>query len=412
MSNQVIRAWILLVAVACALDPGTAAGTDGTPVWLEVEVAPPAPGAQLSAPTLAFDHYGRPSVSWSRVFATGLNEAYRSDRLGLGLWSHHLLEGATNTGMATSVSFDRAERPFSIWQGGSGSIKYQFNNGSTQTLVASGAHTTRPLLHAAHDLAGVLRGVYAGNNPGQVFAIQQSGTSYTSTNLFTIANVSEMKDLRLTTDHMGLRHIAARVETTTGDEKLFLASEPLTGGPWASMLHPAAGNVRGIDITTSPEGEVAFAYSTFESGTNTSRVFYSKFNGISLETTQVLSTTAHQFHDLSLAFDMSDGRPAIAYERQTVTPTPAEELHYAWLNASSVWQSVIVDGTISLSNPSGRLRRPSLAFDDFGTSWPAIAYADSDGSMNVAFDPPVPEPATLLLMACGLMVAARRRRRT
>lgn len=405
----------MLAASTVLLTTVRASAVDGTPSWFEVDVAAPEPSSTFSSPTLAFDHYGRPSVSWSRLYTIGgTNAVYRSDLLGLGFWSHHLLESFASTGLATSLSFDRAERPFSIWQSSSGSIKYQFNNGATQTLAAGGANANQPLLHVRHDLAGNLRGVYTGAAAGQLFAVNQLGSNYASTSLFTIPGVSQVLDIGLTTDHTGLRHLAARVSLTSGGDRLYVASEPTSGSSaWPGMFLPVAGEVLGMDITTNPEtGHPALAYSTFESGANTSRIFYSAFNGITMETTQVQTTTAARFHDLSLAFDISDGRPAIAFERERIIPSPAEELHFAWLNASSIWQSGLVDGSVSLTSALGHLRKPSLAFDDFGTSWPAIAYVDGDGSLNVAFDPPIiPEPATLLLVAVGLLAPRRRRER-
>ena len=49
----------------------------------------------------------------------------------------------------------------------------------------------------------------------------------------------------------------------------------------------------------------------------------------------------------------------------------------------------------------------SLAFNDFGTGFPSIAYFDEDGATdNIYFieDPPaaVPEPGSLVLLAIGV----------
>ena len=131
----------------------------------------------------------------------------------------------------------------------------------------------------------------------------------------------------------------------------------------------------------------------------------------SIATTEILSFNTFRYQDVSLEFDRSDGRPAIAFERR-VNSTSAQELWYAYLNASSVWQTSLIDSTISLDAPDGNMPRgPSLAFDDYGTSWPAVAYVDSNGALNVAFDPPAPEPSCLAAGTLVAVLSIRRRRR-
>ena len=408
-TRRACRAMLVSIVLLAAAQPSRA--VDGVPIWIESKVADPVVAHYAASPKLAFDHYGRPSVSYARYSAASTGStAYRSDLLGLGLWSHHVLETGLGVGGATGLSFDRAENPVAFWQDPGAGIKYRFANGSNQVLVATGANTSKPLIDVHHDLAGNLRGVYAGVAAGSVFAINQTGSNYNSTSLLTIPGASSIFDLGMTTDFVGLRHLAARVDMGAAGAQLFIASEPNSPGTWPAMTVPVTGEVNGMDIATDPgTGHVALAYSTFESGTNTSRLFYSAFNGIVMETTEVLSSTTGIVHDLSLDFDFSDGRPAIAYEREQTSPSPAQQLHFTWLDGSNNWQSGLVDGSISLSPPLAHLRKPSLAFDDFGTSWPAIAYVDADGSVMVAFDPPVPEPASLLLLAAPLLAVRRRR---
>ena len=83
---------------------------------------------------------------------------------------------------------------------------------------------------------------------------------------------------------------------------------------------------------------------------------------------------------------------------------------FAYLDGAQQWQTSLVDDSIAPDAPDGMPRAPSLAYDDYGTSWPAIAYADADGSLTVAFDPPVPEPGVMGLAFVGLALIARRRR--
>ena len=126
-------------------------------------------------------------------------------------------------------------------------------------------------------------------------------------------------------------------------------------------------------------------------------------------TTEILSSTVVRYEDVSLEFDRADDRPAIAYERR-VNAGGAQELWYSFLNASSIWQTGLIDATVSMDGPGGVIRAPSLTFDDYGTSWPAVGYIDANGALNVAFDPPAtPEPASIVLL--GLLAAGLMQRR-
>ncbi|MCG8407280.1 MAG: PEP-CTERM sorting domain-containing protein [Phycisphaerales bacterium] len=384
---------------------------DGTPFWFESTVSEP--GGAISSPVLAFNHFGTPSVSWSSSTA-GIDTVYRSERLGLGLWAHREVASGPTAGMQTALSFDRAERPTVAWIDGNGHVKAEFDNSGVHVSVANGADTVNPVLSISHDLAGNLRGLFTGTAAGDLFDIGSVGGAFSSSSLTTLSGIDEVLDARLTTDHSGLRHVVARVQPESGSgQSVVIASEPSFDGPWPSLALTTADEVHGIGINTDPtDGNVALSYTTYDTATNTSKLFYAKFNGFALEATEVLSSTTAIFYDVDLAFDLSDGRPAIAFEREVVSPL-AEELVFAYLDGASQWQTSLVDDSISISSSLGGLRRPSLAFDDFGTSWPAIAYIDADESLNVAFDPPVPvpEPGTAGLMAAGLVILSGRSRR-
>jgi hypothetical protein len=131
-----------------------------------------------------------------------------------------------------------------------------------------------------------------------------------------------------------------------------------------------------------------------------------------MQTQELASSATFRYEDVSLAFDFSDGLPALAYERE-IPGSEAGELMFAYRD-NVMWQlpATAVDGTISMNAPGNKPRGPSLAFDDYGTSWPAIAYVHKDilsgqERLHVAFDPPVPEPSALTLLI--LPIAARRR---
>jgi hypothetical protein len=158
------------------------------------------------------------------------------------------------------------------------------------------------------------------------------------------------------------------------------------------------------------------AYTTRDNTSGVSKLFYSKFNGFSMQTQELASSATFRYEDVSLAFDFSDGLPALAYERKNLG-SGAEELMFAYRD-NVMWQlpATAVDGTISMDAPGNKPRAPSLAFDDFGTSWPAIAYVDKDTMsgqerLHVAFDPPVPEPGTLGLLVIPFVARRRHFRR-
>lgn len=400
--------WVVLCIAF--VGPTVAPAIDGTPIWLQSPVGAAGAGATISSPILAFDHNGTPAVSWS-AFAgpPGTGAVSRSERSGLGLWATRPV--STGPALQTGLSFDRAERPTMVWIDNLGNVLGQGNDGITQSVGVDGANTNRPALSLAHDLAGNLRGVFAGATPGALFSISESGGSLSSASIGMLPDVSELTELRLTTDGRGLAHLIARAGLASGSEGVIIASEPSFGGDWPSTVLVGADGVNGVGIARDPtDGNIALAYTTFEFATSTSSLFYAKFDGITFNTTQVLSSTSASFGDISLAFDLSDGQPAIAFEQQVVTPA-ADQLMFAYLDATATWQTSLVDDTISISNAQNALRGPSLAFDDFGTSFPAIAYIDADESLVVAFDPPgVPEPSTLCLLGCGLLIMGMRRR--
>lgn len=401
--------WAVVIAI---LAPAASAlAINGTPTWFESEVGLPLATSYISTPVLAFDHYGTAAVSWSSVSQAGGAHSVRYSQFqGFGQWNTRELANGPGLGLRTSLSFDRSERPSVAWVSGDGSASASFNLGAAQQLTATGANTSEPVVSLSHDLAGGLRGMYARTTTGNLFDIGYSGGAFTNGTMMTLSGVTNILDAAMLADDRGLRQLAARVNLTAGNQGLVLASEPSGGGSWSSVTHVTADNVTGVDLAMDPtDGRMAVAYTTRNNTSGLSKLFYAKFNGFSMQTTELASSASFRYEDVSLAFDFSDGLPALAYERKN-TGSGAEELMFAYRDVA-LWQlpATPVDGTIAMDAPGNKPRRPSLAFDDFGTSWPAIAYADSDGALNVAFDPPAPEPATLGLLMAVLVVAGRRR---
>ena len=382
--------------------------TSGAPNWNLSLVATPTNPQYVSTPDLAFDHYGTPSVSYSFIDAANTNSVQHAQLTSLGLWSSREVANGQGTGIRTSIAFDRSERPTVAWVNQNQTVQAQFNYGSNLSVGGS-ASEIRPIVSLAYDLAGNLRGLYAGTSAGSLSSISFNGSTFSSAALPTLPGVFYTSNAEMTVDHRGLRQIAARTTLTGGAQALSLLSEPVSG-PWSSTNLATADAVDGVSIATDPvDGHIAVAYTTWNSSTNTSKLIYSKFNGSTIATTEILSFNTFRYQDVSLAFDRADDRPAIAFERR-VNSSGAQELWYAFLNASSAWQTSLIDSTVSLDAPDANFTRaPSLAFDDYNTSWPAVAYVDSNGALNVAFDPPAPEPASIALFPIIALLLRRRR---
>lgn len=401
-----------LSALIVVTESNNALAINGTPTWFASPVSTVPAGSYASTPSLAFDHYGTPAISWSTIDQVGgPNIVKESQLLGLGMWNHRTIASANNIGLRTSLAFDRSERPNIAWTNSDGSVQAQFNYGSNQSVaVATSANSTFPTVDLSYDIAGNLKGMFTGTGAGTFSSVTHNGSTYSSGNVLTLNNVSAIRDASIITNDSGLRQVVARADLTAGGQGVILASEPAGGGTWSSTVFASADAVTGVDITRDPnDGRVAIAYTTFNNTSGLSKLFFSKFNGFVMQTTEILSSTANKYEDVSLAYDFSDGRPAIAYERRLVA-TATEQLVFAYQDASSIWQHSLVDGSITFDAPNNHVRKPSLAFDDFGTSWPAIAYIDGDGSLATAFDPPAPEPTMILpLLAASLLIRKPRR---
>ncbi len=400
--------WAVVMAMVCAAGGDPALAVDGEPVWTSSLVYPAGANPYVSSPVLAFDHYGTPAVSWSLVQTSGGDNSVFYSRLsGLGLWMHSELDSGPGIGLRTSLAFDRAERPSVAWLNDTGALKASHNFGAVEQ-IAGNADWQYPILSACYDLAGEFRGMYRTTTPGKFDEITRSEGTFQNDDMVTFDDADTIADAAMATDNQGARHIVAREEVGGGEWALLLASEIIGAPPqdawtWARPVQAEA--VSGVDIAVDPtDGRLAIAYTTEDSGAYS--LFYAKFNGFAFETTTVLSSPQDAFGDISLAFDFSDGRPGIAYECDAFSGS--DELHFAYLDGSSVWQSSLVDDSISLETPQSTALRPSLAFDDYGTSWPAISYVDEDGSLIVAFDPPAPEPWTGVLL-CVAFACFRRR---
>ena len=118
-------------------------------------------------------------------------------------------------------------------------------------------------------------------------------------------------------------------------------------------------------------------------------------------TEQLSSTVASS--RVNLAFD-SQGNPAVAYS------STDGYIHYS-INRGEGWTDILLpkgtDATSGLMVDPITGTDAALAFDRFDN--PVIAYASPTGVL-LAYDPVVPEPASLLMVVVGLVVLRPRRR--
>ena len=160
---------------------GQVLATSGTPTWTFSNVSAIDPGYVTSSPDLAFDHYGAASLTWSSVSTSAGNNSVRHSQFSpFGLWNHRELAIGPGLGVRTSISFDRAERPSIAWVNDNGSVSGQYNYGSNQSIAASGANNSRPIVTLCTDLAGSLRGMYSGAAPGAVSSIEYTGSTFST----------------------------------------------------------------------------------------------------------------------------------------------------------------------------------------------------------------------------------------
>ena len=319
-------AWFLSTTSSFAID--------GTPSWLQSQIHVAPANTYVSSPVLAFDHYGVPAISWSLVSTSGgTNTIFLSQRSDMGVWGHRELESSIEAGLRTSLAFDRAERPAVTWINTTGVVKGQFNYGSTQQIGTNG-NTNRPIVSLGYDLEGSLRGMFATtSSAGSFSSIGYSANSFATAPLLNVPDAGLLLDAAMVTDHRGLRHIVANEDIGGGQSGDVLVASEMPGGSWVTSRLAAAKAVKGVDIAVDPtDGRVALAYTTYDESPNRSRLYYAKFNGTGLQTTQVLSSVTDSFEDISLAFDLADGRPAIAFERQVASPY-SNQLQLAYMNA-------------------------------------------------------------------------------
>jgi hypothetical protein len=153
----------------------------------------------------------------------------------------------------------------------------------------------------------------------------------------------------------------------------------------------------GVDSSIAIDPDTGFPAIAYWESNPVGLLRYAAWDGDSWNTIVV---DAGNLQSPSLAFDPADGNPTIAYADYSNF-----DLKFAWHDGSA-WQIQTVDavGDVGLIT--------SLAFNDYGTGFPSIAYLDrgfgGNGHLYFIDDPPatVPEPLTMMLLSVGLTLCA------
>jgi hypothetical protein len=173
---------------------------------------------------------------------------------------------------------------------------------------------------------------------------------------------------------------------------------------WSSVSIPySSGPVQDITLSYGPNdrpglavldtsGVITYAWFDIQAGAWTSEIVEAE-------------CSSQRIH---LALD-SLGNPSLAY---VGTSTGTDAIHYRHKTSGSWLDAALPLGTDPGSglnrDPDGQTEA-ALAFD--AADVPLISYLNGNGEMLLAYDPVVPEPASLLVAAGGLSLVARRRRR-
>jgi hypothetical protein len=351
---------------------------------------------------LAYDHHGNPGIAYTNGF---LQYARRVPGIG---WASAIVESTFVT--TPSLAYDRYERPaisyFDLDAFGDTfpDLGYARFNGTMWILETVDTYspvgsTVGQYTSIAFDLLGRPAISYYDNGATSLKFVQDTDGDLSlmdETPVTVINALTEGQFSSLVFDPLNRAMIAHFDDTN--DDLRFSVQEPGVG--WVTTTVDSAGNTgRYPSIAIDPDnGFPAIAYHT-----NTELRFTAwdgdSWNQTTVDTTgSVLGPWPVSYQSSpSLAFDPADGNPAIAYGHNT----EGQNLKLAWHNGTA-WQLQTVDSVGDVG------RNVSLAFNDFGTGFPSIAYFDWDADLSEADlffidDPPVPEPATAGLLIAGAL---------
>lgn len=405
--------WMLCIAMGliAGAPPAMAIGPAG-PSWkprelvyddtLLAELA----GADRS---LAFDHHGSPGIAFKANPNFG-DVRYARKLPGIGWAAQDLFPqtGTVGRGAYASLAYDRHERPAITYRSADGNIldaalRFSYFDGTDwqhQVVDSNVGQNRGTWTNLAFDRLGRAAIAYADESNGRLsFVYDLDGDfdfsneslpesvdfmganvepeyismSFDSLNRPMITYINDSNDLKFAVKET-LGWVTRSIDTNelTFETASSLAIDPDTGYP---MIAYAAQGLLGSLKTAEWDGN--------------------QWN------IQTIDAVGHTGMTPSIAFDPTDGNPTIAYRRDDTG-----DLMIAWHDGGG-WQTQSVD----ITGDTGY--NPSIAFREFGEGLKvaAIAYQDAAGNLYYIEDPPpVPEPASALLLLFATALTCRRRR--
>jgi len=415
--SSVVAAIIALSIAGILASPGFGIGTTA-PSWeprqLVAERLEPAyPPSRFDSVSLAYDHWGHPGLAYTLTDNNlALSELYYARHMtGFGWGSRPLVESEAPLGSA-SMAFDRHERPaigyregLASWTGASWSFNSTEGGGRLAfdlygTAAIAQARTAEPPMESVRFLAGPRDA--GGFDTVETVAEWHSGGAATTTVHGLAFDALNRPIVAYSApdpaDPYGAAEIALAIKDPAVGWMTTTLDRVSPQEPWEPI--PSIHASLAIDPDT---GIPVVAYSV--DGAEGSELYYIEWNG-SAWNRSVLASGGRL---PSLQFDPGDGHPAVAY---VDAATGALEL--SW-HDGDLWQSQTVDDQVRVSGA------PSLAFNDYGTGFPSIAYFTDNfdamppeafrSSLYFIEDPaPLPEPSAFGLLFLGAGLACVRRR--
>ena len=387
------RIILCCLAVAAALVVGSAplSALDANgPSWLPRETV--ATGVSVSSGAdrvLAFDHFGNPGIA----FHDGTNDDLRYARRVPGAgWVSAAVDSTSTVGSYPSLAYDRYERPaIAYCDSTNTAVKFAYYDGAAwnvQTVDAVGI--VGYYAHLAFDLYGHAAIAYqdATNRTLKYVEDTNGNMSFADeTPVMVPRSASQYPGYypSLAFDKLN-RPMIAHYDAND-DNLLFSVREPGIG--WVTTTVDSNGDT-GYYLSLAINPRTGYPAIAFQRPGGPKALGFAQWDGNAWDVRNVRAGA--YFYDVSLAFDPADGNPAISYYLGSLT--------LSWFDGNDWhWQSTGYGGEYT-----------SLAFNDYGDGWPAIASI-SGGTLSYLEDPPgVPEPATgAALMAGAAALLARRR---
>jgi hypothetical protein len=339
--------------------------------------------------SLAFDHHGNPGVAYYNAAGTSLCFARRVPGIG---WVGTTVDDAAAVGNKPCLAFDRYERPaISYYDDTADDLKYaHFNGTGWDVMTVESAGTVGWSNSLAFDLYGRPAIAYrAGTTLKYIADTDGDFRLDDEVGVLVVGAFNEGVNASLAFDPLNRPFIAHHDQ---GNMNLRLSAYDPTVGWRTTTVDDAEFTGYCPSLAIDPDtGFPAIAYRG-----DGSYITFAWWDGTAWQLEQASPGSGYY---ASLVFDPADGNPVISYTKNG--------LNLSYYDGTK-WQAQTVDGMVNAGGSS------SIAFNDYGTGFPAIAYfVDHPGATDDLYfveDPPaVPEPAAVMLLLAGAVLLRRRR---